>query len=310
MSTKVIFVVTLVGGLLVAGTALWLLDPMGGIQSIPPQSLSIPVEIPIPKTVETQIASLVEEENIQLAPPTPVPQVAEPPAPATPEEEVAVAPVEEPTEPVDPQVKQDKEYLSKHYSEFAYIEFAGYLSTRKMATFHNNLTREKEKVLEGGEIHGIHLDSVAEDHVMLSYGQSGSVRKPRVDLEVVNEPGKELTEEEQKARRLRYEELFGNRFKVAAEEANPAAKEKVLRLPSPAEEEQAKEKYRETYGRLFYQMSTGSPTVDMRDVPNGDLNLEDAVKKYFETHWPGQVEVSTEGGTSPEGDTSGGTSEK
>jgi hypothetical protein len=308
MSTKGTFLLALVCGLVMAGGFLWLFDPTKGVQPLQQQPLSLTVEVPLPKTLETQIASLVENQNNELVAPTPtiaVSQAVIPTAtPMTPAEPVPSA-----SETiVDPQVVLDKKTLDKRYAEFAYIEF-GWLSTKKMATFHNNSTGEKEKTLEGGDIHGLRLEAVEQDHVLLSYGKSGAIRKPRVEFDIKNEPGKVLTEEEQAARALRYQELFGNRFMIAAQEADPTGQAKPPRLPSPAEEQEARQKYRETYGLLFQRMSQGDPTIDLRDVPNPDLNFDETVKRYFETNWPGQVEVTTEeespSGTTTNSGTSG-----
>ncbi len=316
MSNKSLFFISLVGGLIVVGGAFWWLDPNRGIQPIQKQPLSVSVEIPLPKTVETQVASLVDNENKELSAPTPTIAVSEAAIPSVTQDMSDVAASDTPSASTseavveDPQVVQDKEKLDKHYAEFAYIEYSGLFSTKKMATFHNNLNGEKEKVLEGGVIHGLQLDTVAEDHVMLSYGKSGSIRKPRVDFDVKNDPNETLSEADKKARMLRYQELFGNRFRIAAKEADPEGKERTLRLPSDAEQQKAQQKYRETYGLLFERMSKGDPTIDFRDVPNSDLNFDEAIKRYFETNWPGQVEVSTEGEASSTTTPAGGTSEK
>lgn len=303
MSTKTVFFLALLLGLIGAGSFLWLLDPLGGVLPLQKEPLSIRVEVPLPKTLETQIASLVENENQALAQPTPTIAVAEV-IPTTSTLELTGGDV--PSPPIlsasatteDPQTLLDKAELARRGAEFAYIEF-GWLSTKKMATFHNNLTGEKEKTLEGGFVHGLRLDVVEEDHVLLSYGKSGSIRKPRVEFDIRNVPNADLTDEEQKARTLRYQELFGNRFRIAAQEADPTGQSKTLRLPSPAEEKEAQQKYIETYGLLFKRMSEGDATIDLRDVPNPELNFDETIKKYFETHWPGQVEVSTDEEASP-----------
>lgn len=304
MSTKIVFFLALFIGLIAAGSFLWLLDPLRGVLPLQKEPLSIRVEVPLPKTLETQIASLVENENQALVPPTPTAAVAAV-IPATTSIEVtegdeSASPVLSASESTeDPQTLVDRALLDRRYAEFAYIEF-GWLSTRKMATFHNNLTGEKEKTLEGGFIHGLRLDAVEEDHVLLSYGKSGPIRKPRIEFDIRNDPGAVLTAEDQKARALRYQELFGNRFRIAAQDENPTGQVSTLRMPSPAEEKEAQQKYIETYGLLFKRMSEGDPTIDLRDVPNPELNFDETVRKYFETHWPGQVEVTTEEEASPE----------
>ncbi len=290
------------------------MDPYRGVQPLQREPLSIPVEIPLPKTLETQIASLVENESNALAAPTPTVAVAEVVlptlTPVAPDAGVNGSSIPSASDTMeDPQVTYDKEVLDRRYAEFAYIEF-GWLSTKKMATFHNNLNGEKEKALEGGNIHGLRLEAVEEDHVLLSYGQSGSIRKPRVEFDIKNDPDAVLTEEEQKARALRYQELFGNRFRIAAKDADPKGQARPLRLPSADEEKEAQQKYFETYGLLFKRMSEGDPTIELRDVPNPELNFDETVKQYFETHWPGQVEVTTEEESSSSNTTNDGSSEK
>jgi hypothetical protein len=277
---------------IVGGLYLWFYPP--ALQQVSSKPLTIPLQVPIPNVLEAQVATLLAEEAQRLVNPTPTPVVAVVAVtPATSAVEITEATLTDEI-PVDPAVTQDRKMLDKYYSEFAYVEYGGLFANKRMGIFHNNLNREQEKEIEGGTIHGLRLDGVEEQYVLLSYGKAGPVKKPRIDLNISNDPTVQLTEAEQQVRAVRYQELYGNLFRIASSEANGGVKPKPIKIPSPQEEQAARQHYMETYGVLFQKMQAGDPTMDPREIPNPDLNFDDTVKRYFETYWPGQVEYTTE----------------
>lgn len=307
----------LVAGILVAGLALYALTRSGGnLEVIQREPIRMAVEIPLPGLLDEHVAALVDQENKGLDSPvsTPIPeqsadaaiQQAVPSATAEAEAEPesspasAIAAIVVPTD--DAQAREDAAILQQKYAEIAYIEFGG-LSARKMATFFNTLNSEKEKALEGGSIHSLKIDQIENDYVLLSYGKAKPVKKPRVEFEVSNDPNTVLSQAEQKARAIRYQEMYGNRFLVAYQQENQGQpKNGTYHAPSAGEEASARENYMKTYGLLFQRMQAGDMTLDPREVPNPDLNFDEAIKKYFETYWPGQMDVTTEPGSAEPGD--------
>lgn len=308
-------VAALAAGALAAGLAVYMVLQSGGnLEQIPREPIRMAIEIPLPAMLEEHVSALVDQENKGLETPVgssePAQSAEAAIQPAIPsstlEEKVAQATADEPVAaveiaaPTDADVLKDTSILQQKYAEIAYVEFGG-LAARKMATFYNTLNGEKEKALEGGNIHTLKIDQIENDFVLLSYGKAKPMRKPRVDLEVSNDPNTVLSEAEQKSRAIRYQELYGNRFLVAYQQENQGQPNRGFHAPSAGEEAAARENYMKTYGMLFQRMQAGDMKLDPREIPNPDLNFDETVHKYFETYWPGQVDVTIDPASSAPG---------
>lgn len=295
-----------------------LLRPHPTVAPFPRSGLTLPVSLPTGDFVSDRVEQLAREATRPLSPAVPVPEavVAAPPvASATaesvagpltsPASETATNPEDIPQPEPPPisstderQAARDKAFLEARNSEIAFVDLGGEISGKKIAMFHFIETKEKKTAIEGGEINSLKVVAVSDNSARLGYGLAEPISKPRIQLEIGDDPDKPLTEAEKQARLVRYQELWGNRFMAAARESGADVRASELDEPPSAEQEAARRKYWETYQEYFEKVRAQDPSVDPREIPRPDLDPDTAVKKYFETHWPDQIEVTTE--TAPE----------
>jgi len=275
---------------IVLGLVLVLFSTRSGrnLELVEPSPLILPNPVPIPALVEERLLEMVESEEdilrtggLQTVPDQAHvdPKQAEP-APPQPE--------------VNRQQISDTRILEEKAAEIAYIEYAGVIAGRTRAVFFNNLKQERKSVLDGTTINDLLLEEVAEEFVVLSYGEAPPLRKPRVDLELDGVPLQDLSEEEKEVRMTRFMELYGHRHRVAGKKAR---REKGLGPipppPSPLEQEEARQRYMETYGAFYRSIRSGSFEEDSRDYPKPEVGFDEEVRRYFDLYWP-DVEVETE----------------
>jgi hypothetical protein len=284
MSSKLLSILALVALILGAGVLLGKLAAPT-IEAIPRQPLALKIQVPAPDLLGGQIDSLISGATLEPATAAAVVQAASQPAPAN----GSLVTGSTVTAVSDPANKQDIDKLFRLASRFAYIQY-GEVSGKRIATFLDTQSNERKVATEGTNLNGLEIRQVAPEFVMLGYGKADPLQKPRVDLEVKNPEDRSLSPEEKEARMIRYRELWGNRYLAAAKESGVAE----VRLPTADEEKAAMERYKETYGELMRRLQSGKTDANPADFPDPSLNFDEAVRHYFDTHWPGQVEVSTE----------------
>lgn len=268
-----------------------------GIEPLPRKPIEIPITLPFPDLLARELNHIVAEVDTEkiLAATTDA-AFSSTVGGASTAGEAASELVASDSPPVDSRLLADSLFLEERYSEFAYLGSAGSLSGKRLGTFHTIASGDRKTALEGGTIHMLHIDKIEEDHVVLSHGQAEPVKKPRITLEIDDRPESEISPEERQARETRYKELFGNRHLV---EARRHARENGLpevQAPTPEQEAEARKRYMETYAVFFQKLKAGDPTANPREFPIPDQKFEENVRRYFETNWPNQVEVTTDPG--------------
>jgi hypothetical protein len=265
----------------------------GPVKALPHAPLALSIPVPLPDMLGSQAASLIAEAEMGASA---LPAPDHPPAqdPADVPQEIPSAPLaREAVSPEDLQRQKDEEALLDHCSQFAYIQFGGEVDGRSVALFIDTVNKEQKSVAEGSTIYSLHVDKVEPERVLLSYGKAEPMAKPRVDLEVKTTPDQELSEEERKARLVRYQELWGNRLQAASKQFMRETGKNPLRRPSAEEERKARREYMKTLAPFFRKVRAGDPTVDPRDVPILNEDIDENMRKYFESYALDQTECTT-----------------
>jgi len=233
----------------------------GDYRRLEPEPVHLPFEIPFSGFVERGVAKLALEETART--------MRERTTASTAPNRVAVSgPLEtDRLKTASPTVKPTEDRILKaKLSRFAYIAY-GSIGGEGLATFLDTRTKKTFAARAGAFVHGLRIESVSRDSVLLVTSEGSRIRKPRVELEVENKPMAELTADEKEARLIRYNELWGNPARFADVEEEPESNRNETDREIQAEKETARRNYIENMKHYRRKLERNDSGVDSRDSP-------------------------------------------
>lgn len=184
----------------------------------------------------------------------------------------------------------ETEQLWQSYCQVAYLGVSGQVGAIKVGLFRDNLSGSTETVSEGRRYQGLEVLELNEEYALVTVGDAGPVRKPRVAWMLPpGVPDDELSEEEKLARAVRYQELFGNPSRAAYRQSIKRNEIFGIPLPDGYEAMRKSQVYQEEYGE-FYRNARNRRSGEKNNHEPFEDTLDEDVTRYFDQYWP-DVEV-------------------